>query len=374
MSENKNTSEHHDHDDHAHFVQPLGVYIKVFVALIILTGLTVLTSMFDFGIMNIVIAMGIAVAKSLLVIFFFMQLKYDNIGDKVTFAAAFVFLSVFILLTSSDLFFRRHVDALKVVNSMAPVGETDQNKLRIATPELVAKGKAIFQVQCITCHGPEGLGNGSAAGALNPKPRNFHVASSQWHYGTAPTVIFHTITNGSPGTGMASYSNLSIEDRYALVAFVRTYIPDPASDTPQTLKNAGLVAGAPPPPKEIVPLPIEMAMDKIEVPDQVIMPSNKPMMHADSPGAKIYGEKCMVCHGMNGAGAQVQINEGQDPRVSPLTSGWQGLKAEWVTSQGAFVNLVSKHFPGGSMPGVADLSRDEWSQVYNYSRELAQSN
>jgi hypothetical protein len=48
------------------------------------------------------------------------------------------------------------------------------------------------------------------------------------------------------------------------------------------------VAGAPPPPKEIVPLPIEMAMDKIEVPDQVIMPSNKPMMHADSPGAKIY--------------------------------------------------------------------------------------
>jgi caa(3)-type oxidase subunit IV len=367
MSDNKHTS---DHDEHEHFLQPISVYIKVFIGLIILTGLTVLTSMFDFGIMNIVIAMLIALAKSTLVVFFFMQLKYDNIGDKVTFAAAFVFLAVFILLTSSDLFFRRHVEALKVVNVMAPVGETDQNKLRLGGPALIAKGKTIFQVQCISCHGPDGFGNGGAAAALNPKPRNFHVPSAQWHYGTAPTVIFHTLTNGSPGTGMASYSNLSVEDRYALVAFVRSLNPDPAADTPQTLKNAGLVAGSPPPPKEIQPLPIEMAMDKIEVPDELIMPSDKPMMHADSPGAKIYGEKCIACHGMNGSGGQVQINEGQDPRVSPMTRSWAGVHADWVSSQGAFVDLVSKHFPGSDLVGTANFSRDEWKQIYSYSKEL----
>jgi len=40
------------------------------------------------------------------------------------------------------------------------------------TPELVAKGKASYATNCATCHGPAGLGDGEAAAALDPKPRN----------------------------------------------------------------------------------------------------------------------------------------------------------------------------------------------------------
>ncbi len=364
-------SEKHDHEhEHDHLILPVSLYVKVFVGLIILTGLTVLTSMFDFGIMNIVIAMIIAIIKSCLVVFFFMQLKFDDLGNKVTFASAFAFLVIFILLTSSDLFFRKHVEPLKIEAS-ANQGETDQNKLRIATPELIVKGKQIFQVQCVSCHGAEGYGDGPAAAALNPKPRNYHTG--QWRFGGSPTRIFHTLTVGSPGTGMAAYNNLSIEDRYALAHYVRTFNDHNPPDTPEDLKAAGLTGDKKAVVVEEKPIPIEMAMEKIEQPDEVTIPRGEKLMHPEAPGAKIYEQKCLNCHGLNGVGAQVALNEGQSPRVNPMTKGWQGIKADWLNSQSNFISVVSNHFPGSSFAGVADLTKDEWSQIYNYSRELSQA-
>ncbi len=35
------------------------------------------------------------------------------------------------------------------------------------------KGEVIFKAQCIICHGEKGRGDGLAAAALNPKPRDF---------------------------------------------------------------------------------------------------------------------------------------------------------------------------------------------------------
>lgn len=38
--------------------------------------------------------------------------------------------------------------------------------------DLVA-GKKVFETYCVACHGATGKGDGAAAAALNPKPRNF---------------------------------------------------------------------------------------------------------------------------------------------------------------------------------------------------------
>jgi cytochrome c oxidase subunit 4 len=79
-------SHHHGHDSHSHndishdlgHVVPFSVYRNVFVALIVLTVVTVAISRVDFGAMNIVIAMLVASVKAMLVAMFFMHLKYEK--------------------------------------------------------------------------------------------------------------------------------------------------------------------------------------------------------------------------------------------------------------------------------------------------------
>ena len=101
-------SEHHDdpnitnpeHAEH-HIVQPI-TYIAVFVTLLVGTGLTVLAADFDMGVMNPVIALGIASFKAVVVILFFMHVKFQSRLIKMTVVAGFFTFLVLIIMTLSD--------------------------------------------------------------------------------------------------------------------------------------------------------------------------------------------------------------------------------------------------------------------------------
>lgn len=78
-----------------------------------------------------------------------------------------------------------------------------------ATPEILAEGKEIFLGRggCISCHGPEGKGNGPAAKNLPIQPRNFTNPKFK-KYRTQGELMW-VLKNGSmgqtgkvPGTGM----------------------------------------------------------------------------------------------------------------------------------------------------------------------------
>jgi len=86
------------------------------------------------------------------------------------------------------------------------------------TPQLLEKGKASFNVNCATCHGPKGEGNGVAAAALKPKPRNF--ATEEFKHGSKAPEVFDTLAKGLPGTAMIAYRHLSEEERWALAYYV----------------------------------------------------------------------------------------------------------------------------------------------------------
>ena len=101
-------SEYHDpsnvtnpeHADH-HIVSPVQ-YCMVFAALLIGTILTVVAAKFDMGVLNPVIALGIACTKAVIVILFFMHVKYQSKLVKLTVASGFFTFIVLITMTLTD--------------------------------------------------------------------------------------------------------------------------------------------------------------------------------------------------------------------------------------------------------------------------------
>jgi mono/diheme cytochrome c family protein len=97
----------------------------------------------------------------------------------------------------------------------APAGAAEAPK---RTPELLEKGRASFERNCSACHGDRGAGDGIAAAALSPRPRNF--ATERFKNGSKPAQIFETLKKGVPGSAMVPFTNLPEEERWALAYWV----------------------------------------------------------------------------------------------------------------------------------------------------------
>jgi len=84
-----------------HIVSPR-VYGVIFAALVILTATTVGASYLELGPFNVVVALGIACIKAVLVILFFMHVKYSSRLTKLTVAAGFFTFLVLITMALTD--------------------------------------------------------------------------------------------------------------------------------------------------------------------------------------------------------------------------------------------------------------------------------
>ena len=96
---------------------------------------------------------------------------------------------------------------------------------------LVAEGREIYQRYCAGCHGTKGDGHGPAAEMLLVKPRDFTKGVFKFRStaaGTLPTDddLLRTITRGLARTSMPEWSLLPERERRALVAYVKTFVPD----------------------------------------------------------------------------------------------------------------------------------------------------
>ena len=91
-----------EHDDHHAHGPSVGIYLAVFSALMVLTAVTVWASGQDFGRLNTVVALTIAVTKATLVVLFFMHVKYGPRLNKLVVVCAFAWLAILIFVTVSD--------------------------------------------------------------------------------------------------------------------------------------------------------------------------------------------------------------------------------------------------------------------------------
>ena len=77
-------------------------YVLIFLALMVLTFATVLVAKVDLGWANDVVALTVAVVKALLVILFFMHVRYSTRMTALTAVAGFFWLAILILVTMTD--------------------------------------------------------------------------------------------------------------------------------------------------------------------------------------------------------------------------------------------------------------------------------
>jgi caa(3)-type oxidase subunit IV len=274
--QDKQAHDQHGHGGggHHHILDDKVVY-KVGAALFVLTAITVAMSKVNLGPINMAMVLLVASVKATLVAAFFMALKYDKRENTLIFVSSFVFLAIFIVLTGTDVFFRPsnfRVDSKtpdRFALAIAAGGGVAKfkNPWNSVTPELLAHGKTLFEQQCVSCHGANGMGDGLAAASLNPKPRNFHSIGSDWKNGHKPSQIYKTLKEGIAGGSMASFASLPSEDRWALSHYVAQLNPEKSTDSAEDFKKigydpekgAGDAAAA-------ASIPIDIAIDRLAEP------------------------------------------------------------------------------------------------------------
>ncbi len=173
------------------------------------------------------------------------------------------------------------------------------------------RGWEVYAQNCAGCHGTEGKGDGPAAPYLYPKPRDFTSGAfrvTSTPTGSLPTDedLFRVITEGMPGSAMPSWELLPENDRWALVAFMKTLAKfwDEDEEAWVQIWDLGLdmtpVAVPPPPPRT---------------------------SEAIARGRHVYRRAdCAKCHGDEGRGAgssaaELRDSAGWPIRARDLTAG-----------------------------------------------------
>jgi cytochrome c oxidase subunit IV len=100
---------HHDAHGHAHHIVPVSTYLIVFAALLVLLVITVAVAFVNLGNFNLPIALVVACIKAVLIMMFFMEVKYQSKLVWVFSGASFVFLMIMLVLTMND-YLTRAVD------------------------------------------------------------------------------------------------------------------------------------------------------------------------------------------------------------------------------------------------------------------------
>lgn len=88
-----------------------------------------------------------------------------------------------------------------------------------ASPQVLREGEKLYNIFCVSCHGPNGLGDGSP-GKFKIEPANFH---SKEVAAQTEGALFWKLTTGRGRSMPAFAAALSDEKRWQLIAYIRQF-------------------------------------------------------------------------------------------------------------------------------------------------------
>jgi mono/diheme cytochrome c family protein len=229
----------------------------------------------------------------------------------------------------------------------------DVAKLSVSSSELVERGKKLFETNCISCHGPEGKGDGVAAGGLNPKPRNFTDLSG-WKNGPKLTQIYKTLQEGIPGSAMASFSTIPPEDRFALIHYLQTFRNDYPKVTDADLKDLDKVYSLSSGVKTPNQIPVKLAEEKVINDNKVFEDKVRNIASSVEKESSV------------GALVFKKISKDIQKSVRTLLS-----NSRWNENESEFVNFIgTEQIYNGFTTKVYELTPQETTTVFQYLRNL----
>ncbi len=225
------------------------------------------------------------------------------------------------------------------------------------------RGRALYQKNCMHCHGWSGGADTPTARILRPRPRDFGLGILK--YGSTPTGIPPTRTDverilrqGVPSTAMASFGALPEDDLAALVDYTRFQLMRAITefrlaaaleqlgrfgeDTPLVEREAHLLNG--------LDLSVQSVAANWSIAEAMALQPQVPAATPESVdrGRDLFlGTKaaCWMCHGKDGAG--------RGPGAWDRNFGWL-LKDAWG-EESRPRDMAFGQFHGGS--AVEDLYR-----------------
>jgi mono/diheme cytochrome c family protein len=100
---------------------------------------------------------------------------------------------------------------------VAPESEKAKKNPLPNDKKVIEQGEKAAKINCVSCHGPMGKGDGAAAVALNPKPADWTSSRVQEE---SDGELFWKISNGRGA--MPPWKHLPETDRWAIVRYIRT--------------------------------------------------------------------------------------------------------------------------------------------------------
>jgi mono/diheme cytochrome c family protein len=99
----------------------------------------------------------------------------------------------------------------------APADDKARKSPLAASPKAVEDGKKIAQINCASCHGAGGKGDGAAAAALNPKPADWTSSRVQ---DESDGELFWKISTGRGA--MPPWKHLAENERWSVIQYIRS--------------------------------------------------------------------------------------------------------------------------------------------------------